>query len=173
LIPAATCGSPDATSPANDDNIAIKCGKDEDGLRVNRPSENITISDCTIGSGGGIAMGSEVSGSIATCWSNAARSPAPARRHGFKSQPSRGGVVEDIVYRDIQLNNPRQAFEFNLEWRMAPPLAPPAKVLTVVRNVRLINFAGTAQTGGVIHGLKDSPIRDSSSKTAGSLPSAA
>ena len=144
----------------NDDNIAIKCGKDEDGLRVNRPSENITISDCTIGSGGGIAMGSEVSGSIRHVLVERCTFTGTGAAARFKSQPSRGGVVEDIVYRDIQLNNPRQAFEFNLEWRMAPPLAPPAKVLTVVRNVRLINFAGTAQTGGVIHGLKDSPIRD-------------
>ena len=48
----------------NDDNIAIKCGKDADGLRVNQPSENITISDCRIGEGAGITMGSEVSGSI-------------------------------------------------------------------------------------------------------------
>src|SRR5450432_2300961 len=31
----------------------------------------------------------------------------------------------------------RQAFEFNLEWRMVPPIAPPAKVLPVVRNVKV------------------------------------
>ena len=29
-----------------DDDISIKAGKDADGLRVNRPTENITISDC-------------------------------------------------------------------------------------------------------------------------------
>ena len=142
----------------NDDDIAIKCGKDADGLRVNRPSENITISDCTIGAGGGIAMGSEVSGSIRHVLVQRCKFTGTGAAARFKSQPSRGGVIEDIVYRDIQLDNARQAFEFNLEWRMVPPLAPPAKVLTVVRNVRLINFSGTAQSGGVMHGLKDSPI---------------
>ncbi len=142
----------------NDDDIAIKCGKDADGLRVNRPSENITISDCTIGAGGGIAMGSEVSGSIRHVLVQRCKFTGTGAAARFKSQPSRGGVIEDIVYRDIQLDDARQAFEFNLEWRMVPPLAPPAKVLTVVRNVRLINFSGTAQSGGVMHGLKDSPI---------------
>jgi len=142
----------------NDDDIAIKCGKDADGLRVNRPSENITISDCVIGAGGGIAMGSEVSGSIRHVLVERCKFAGSGAAARFKSQPSRGGVIEDIVYRDIQLDNARQAFEFNLEWRMVPPIAPPAKVLTVVRNVRLINFSGTVQSGGVMHGLKDSPI---------------
>ena len=43
---------------------------------------------------------------------------------------------------------------------MVRPIAPPAKVLTVVRNVKLINITGTVKSGGVIHGLKDSPIMD-------------
>jgi exo-poly-alpha-galacturonosidase len=37
----------------NDDCISIKSGKDEDGLRVNRPSENIVIEKCTFGYGHG------------------------------------------------------------------------------------------------------------------------
>jgi polygalacturonase len=78
----------------------------------------------------------------------------------FKSQPSRGGVVEDIEYRDIHIDNARQAFVFEMAWRMVPPIAPAAKVLTAVRNVRFINFSGTAQAGGIISGLKDSPIQN-------------
>ena len=45
-----------------------------------------------------------------------------------------GGVVENITYRDLKLNNTRQAFEFNMGWRMVPPIAPAAKVLPVVKN---------------------------------------
>jgi polygalacturonase len=144
----------------NDDDIAIKSGKDADGLRVNRPSEDITISDCTIGVGGGITMGSEVSGGVRNvvverCVYNG--TDAAAR---FKSQPSRGGFVENITFRDITLNNVWQAFEFNDEWRMVPPILPPAKTLTVMRDIHLENFTGTARTGGIIHGLKDGPITD-------------
>jgi len=43
---------------------------------------------------------------------------------------------------------------------MVPPIAPPAKVLPVVRNVKIINVSGDVQSVGVIHGLADSPIRD-------------
>jgi exo-poly-alpha-galacturonosidase len=143
-----------------DDNISIKAGKDADGLRVNLPSENITISDCTFGSGGGVAMGSEVSGSIRHVLVQRCKFIGSGSAARIKSQPSRGGIIEDIVYRDIQVTDVSRVFSFELEWRMVPPLAPPAKVLTVVRNVRLINFSGTAQAGGVIQGLTGSPIRD-------------
>jgi polygalacturonase len=143
----------------NDDDIAIKCGKDADGLRVNRPSENITISDCTIGAGGGITMGSEVSGSIRHVLVQRCKFTDTGTAIRFKSQPSRGGVIEDVVYRDIELDNPRTVFVFDLEWRMVGPIAPPAKALTIVRNVQLINISGMARSAGTIHGLKGSPIQ--------------
>ena len=100
----------------NDDCISIKSGKDEDGLRVNRPSENILIEKCHFAYGhGGVAMGSETSGGIRkvevrNCIVDAGNW-APIR---FKSQPSRGGVVEDITYRNIMLKDTRKAVEFNI-----------------------------------------------------------
>jgi polygalacturonase len=143
-----------------DDDISIKAGKDTDGLRVNLPSENIIISDCTFGSGGGVAMGSEVSGSIRHVLVERCKFTGSGTAARIKSQPSRGGVIEDIVFRDIQITDVRRAVEFELEWRMVPPIAPPAKELTVVRNVRLINYSGTARSAGVLQGLKGSPIQD-------------
>jgi exo-poly-alpha-galacturonosidase len=146
----------------NDDCISIKSGKDADGLRVNRPSQRILIEKCHFGYGhGGVAMGSETSGGIRrvtvrNCVADASNW-APIR---FKSQPSRGGVVEHITYRNIQLKDTRKAVEFNMAWRMVPPLAPPAQVLPVVRHVRLINVSGTVTNAGDLHGLPDSPIRD-------------
>ena len=146
----------------NDDCISIKSGKDADGLRVNWPSEDILIEKTRFGYGhGGVAMGSETSGGIRRV--EVRNCVAEADNWGrirFKSQPSRGGGVEDITYRDMVLRNTRQAFEFNMEWRMVPPIAPPAKVLPLVRNVKLINITGTVTSGGRIHGLKDSPIEN-------------
>ncbi|GGF26783.1 glycoside hydrolase family 28 protein [Hymenobacter cavernae] len=144
----------------NDDCISIKSGKDADGLRVNRSSEDIVVEKCRFGYGhGGVAMGSETSGGIRNvevrnCVMEAGNW-APIR---FKSQPSRGGVVENITYRNIKLNDTRKVFEFNMEWRMVPPVLPPAKVLPVVRNVKIVNVSGTTTNVGDIHGLKDSPI---------------
>lgn len=144
----------------NDDCISIKSGKDEDGLRVNRPSENILIENCHFAYGhGGVAMGSETSGGIRNveirnCLIDS-QNWAPIR---FKSQPSRGGVVENITYRNIKLNNTRKAFEFNMAWRMVDP-KPAAKVLPVVRGIRIINVTGTANAVGDISGLPTSPIQ--------------
>lgn len=144
----------------NDDCISIKSGKDEDGLRVNRPAEDIVIQDCHFGYGhGGVAMGSETSGGIRNvlikdCIADAGNW-APIR---FKSQPSRGGVVENITYQNFKLVDTRKAVEFNMAWRMVPPIKPPAKVLPVVRNVRIINVSGNVNTVGDIQGLDGSPI---------------
>ncbi len=146
----------------NDDCISIKSGKDADGLRVNRPAEDIVIENSHFAYGhGGVAMGSETSGGIRNvevrnCVADSGNW-APIR---FKTQPSRGGVVENITYRDMKLHETKQAFEFNLEWRMVPPIAPPAKVLPVVRNVKIINVSGDVDFVGIIHGLADSPIQD-------------
>jgi polygalacturonase len=144
----------------NDDCISIKSGKDADGLRVNRACFDVLIEKCRFGYGhGGVAMGSETSGGIRNvlvrdCVMEAGNW-APIR---FKSQPSRGGVVENITFRGIQLNGTGKAIEFNMAWRMVPPIAPPAKVLPVVRNVRIENVTGTVTNVGDIRGLPDSPI---------------
>jgi exo-poly-alpha-galacturonosidase len=152
----------DCDIDVNDDCIAIKSGKDEDGRRVNRPAENIIVEKCQFRYGhGGVSMGSEMSGGIRqveirNCIMEA-DNWAPIR---FKSQPSRGGVVEDIIYRDLVLKDTRKAFEFNMSWRMRPPLKPPSDPLPVVRNVRIINVSGTTDNVGDMRGLKDSPIRN-------------
>jgi polygalacturonase len=145
----------------DDDCISIKSGKDADGLRVNRPAEDILIENSHFAYGqGGVAMGSEVSGSIRNVttlnclfddgnW-------APIR---FKSQPSRGGVVENITYKDIVVHGTRQAFEMNMEWRMVGPRLPDSNPLPVMRNIRIINVTGDVQSVGNIHGLPGSPIQ--------------
>ena len=146
----------------NDDCIAIKSGKDEDGRRVNRPAEDVLVEKCRFRYGhGGVSMGSEMSGGIRNVEIRncivEADNWAPIR---FKSQPSRGGVVENITYRDITLQNTRKAFEFNMAWRMVPPVKPPSDPLPIVRHVRIINVTGTVKSVGDMHGLKDSPIQD-------------
>ena len=149
----------------NDDCLSIKSGKDADGLRVNRPAEDILIENSHFGAGGsGVDMGSETSGGIRNvviqnCVMDSNNS-APIR---FKSAPSRGGLVENITYRNLVLHQTRQFVEMNLNWTnraMArlPPV-PPANPLPSFRNVRIINVSGDAQTAGTINGLPDSPIQ--------------
>ncbi len=144
----------------NDDCISIKSGKDEDGRRVNRPCEDLIIEKTRFAYGhGGAAMGSETSGGIRNvevrdCLAEAGNW-APIR---FKTQPSRGGVVENITYRNIELRDVKQAFEFDLEWNMRINVAGDVRVPPTVRNVKIINVHGTANSVGKIHGLTDSFI---------------
>jgi polygalacturonase len=150
------------TIDVNDDCISIKSGKDVDGRRVNRPCEEILIVDSHMAYGhGGVAMGSEVSGMIRNVEVRNTRIDsdnwAPIR---FKSQPTRGGLVENVVYRDIKLENTRQAFEFNLEWNVGRTPGSGVRMPTKIRNIYLINVTGTVRSGGSIHGLPDSPIEN-------------
>lgn len=144
----------------NDDCISIKSGRDEDGWRVNRPAEDILIEKCHFAYGhGGVAIGSEMSGGIRNveirdCLVDS-QNWAPIR---FKTQPSRGGVVENITYRNIKLNNTRKAFEFDMAWRMIES-KPATRALPIVRNVKIINVSGTADSVGNMSGLEGSPIQ--------------
>ena len=149
----------------NDDCISIKSGKDADGLRVNRPAEDILIENSHFGNGGsGVDMGSETSGGIRNvviqnCVMDSGNS-APIR---FKSAPSRGGMVENITYRNLTMHGVRQAIDMNMDWKnraMArQPTPPPANPLPAFRNVKIINVSGDAQSAGAINGLADSPVQ--------------
>jgi polygalacturonase len=147
---------------SNDDCISLKAGRDADGLRINKPSENIMVEKCRFGFGhAGVAIGSETSGSIRNvevrdCTASDGNQ-APIR---FKSTASRGGVVENIIYKNIEMHNVRRAFEFNLLYGGSNSNNPPAPVLVVIRNVQLINITGDAQNAGIMYGLPDSPIKD-------------
>src|SRR3954463_12124383 len=67
-------------------------------------------------------------------------------------------ALHAITYKNFRLNDTKKAVEFNMAWRMVPPIKPPAKVLPVVRNVKLINISGNVDAVGDIHGLEGSPI---------------
>ncbi len=149
------------TISVNDDCISIKSGKDEDGRRVNRPSEQILIVNTHFAEGqGGAAMGSEVSGGVhdvevRDCISDKGNW-APIR---LKTQPTRGGVVENIVYRNVQVSDVRQAFEFNLAWNMRINTVG-EQTPTTMKNVFLINVSGDARSAGAMNGLPAKPITD-------------
>jgi polygalacturonase len=146
------------TISVNDDCISIKSGKDADGRRVNRACEDVLIVNSHMAEGqGGVAMGSEVSGTIRNVevrdtlidsgnW-------APIR---FKSQDTRGGTVENVVYRNLKIANVRQVFDFNLNWTATSRSGP--RMPTSVKNIYIINLSGAATGGGSILGLPDSPV---------------
>ncbi len=143
-----------------DDCVSIKSGKNEDGRRVARPSENILIENCDFDGGGGIAMGSEISGCIRNVVVRNCRcgesNGAPVR---FKSQPSRGGLVENITFEDMTLNNSSTFITVNLIWRMVEDYKP-FSPRTQLKNIVVKNVNGKVKSVGRIIGDPDSPIAD-------------
>lgn len=101
----------------NDDNICIKSGKDADGLRVNRPAENIIIRNCvTLRGAGLITLGSETSGGMRNIEVYGLEARGTGTGIRFKSAKVRGGVMESIWFHDIKMTNVRSPFHIQLNW---------------------------------------------------------
>lgn len=101
----------------NDDNFCLKAGRDWDGLRVNRPCEYIVIRDCISRAGGGLfTCGSETSGSIRNVLAYNIKAFGTSVGLRFKSALVRGGTVENIYLRDIELTNVGTVFEATCDW---------------------------------------------------------
>ncbi|AWI10273.1 glycoside hydrolase family 28 protein [Ereboglobus luteus] len=106
-----------------DDSIAIKSGRDQDGWRVARPCENIVIRRCiAAGKLYGFAIGSEMSGGVRNVFIEDCKVLDGKRAAIYtKSNPDRGGTVENVYVRRIEVGHVNEAavrFETNYHgWR--------------------------------------------------------
>ena len=89
-----------------DDCIAIKSGKNGDGRKWNIPSENIIVRNSIMKDGhAGVAIGSEMTGGCRNVWVTDCKMDSPhlQRIIRIKSNPQRGGVVENVYARNIEV----------------------------------------------------------------------
>ena len=102
----------------NDDALCLKAGRDADGLRVNRPTENVTIRDCTVrDAAAGITAGSETSGGIRDVKVSGIRVLAAVPKGiCFKSAKTRGGTVERIDIRDMDMSGVPVPVSITANW---------------------------------------------------------
>lgn len=153
----------------DDDAICLKSGRDADGLRVNRPTENVVITNCRVGAAGGLmVIGSETSGGIRHVRVSDCRADAGCEEIvRFKTKMDRGGVVEDIIYENIVADGARAVFSFNMNalartWlpeEFRTPV-PPEQGTPVFRNITVRNLKATnCRTAGRLVGLPQSPLR--------------
>ncbi len=90
----------------NDDDICLKAGRDYDGLRVGRPTEYVVVRHNLTRRGGGLlSFGSETSGGIRNVVAYQNRGIGTNEGIRFKSAKTRGGYVEDVLIRDIKMEN--------------------------------------------------------------------
>jgi polygalacturonase len=89
-----------------DDGIVLKSGKDADGLRVNRPTEHVTITNCTVHHAhGAVVIGSETAGSIRDVVASNITAVDTQVGIRIKSRRGRGGVVEDVRFDNWTMEN--------------------------------------------------------------------
>lgn len=101
----------------NDDNICLKAGRDADGLRVNRPTENVVIRNCIAHKGGGlITCGSETSGSIRNVLAHNLKAMGTSVILQLKSATTRGGTIENIYVTRVEAENNRRVLGAEPNW---------------------------------------------------------
>jgi len=95
-----------------DDCIAIKSGRNDDGRRVGVPAENHIIRNCVMKDGhGGVVIGSEISGGCRNIFVENCKMDSPNLERGlrFKSNARRGGVVENVYMRNVEIGRVAEA----------------------------------------------------------------
>jgi polygalacturonase len=104
-----------------DDCIAIKSGRNNDGRRINVPTENVIIKNCNFKDGhGGITVGSEISGNVRNVFAEDCLMDSPDLWTAIrvKNNASRGGKLENFYYRNITIGVVSRAaieIDFNYE----------------------------------------------------------
>jgi polygalacturonase len=147
-----------------DDGIVIKSGKDADGLRVNRPTEDVAITNCTIHHAhGAVTIGSETSGSVRNIVASNMTVLDTENGARIKSARGRGGVVEDVSFDNWTMENVGEAITvtnyYLMEGETRTTQQPVSKSTPVFRNIAMSNMiVNGAKVLIDVEGLPEMPI---------------
>lgn len=143
-----------------DDCIAIKSGRNADGRRINTPCENIVIANCDMRAGhGGVVIGSEISGGVRNVFAKNCRMSSPDldRAIRIKTNSVRGGVIEHLRYRDIDVGQVRDAIVINFYYEEGDT----GDFDPIVRDIVIENLnIEDARRVFQVRGFERDPIRD-------------
>lgn len=142
--------------------MVIKSGKDKDGWRVNKPSENIIIHDVQVNSAhGAIAIGSEMSGDIRNVYVYNINIGYVDYGIRLKSMLGRGGVVEKIWMKDFKISRAiKSAIEINLKYG-TPPKDYDKKKPPIFRDITIENLiCRRTKNATTLIGLQESPLEN-------------
>ena len=141
----------DCSFSNGDDCIAVKSGRDEDGRRVNIPCENVVIQDCVFKNGhGGVTMGSETAGGIRNVFAEHCHFDSPdldmAMR--FKTNPARGGYIENIFLRDCVVKTAK--YGIHITKRYGAGVTKDGDTDPAIKNIEIRNSKFGRLTKGAI-----------------------
>ena len=131
------------TFSTGDDNIAIKSGKGQEGVRVGRPSEDILITNCTFIKGyTSIAFGSELSGGIRRVRISHCTFRQGRAALQLKSRPGRAGYLQDVTADHLEVG-PEQLLEIigNYSYNPDSQGVPGTKGLTQFSHIRITDVS--------------------------------
>ncbi len=99
-----------------DDAIAIKSGRDYDGRKVGRPSENIVVRNNILDGEDGVGLGSEMSGGIKNVYFTDNTYLKGASVFRIKANLDRGGSVERVRIRNTRIGESKYLFWFDMSY---------------------------------------------------------
>ncbi|RYE57876.1 MAG: glycoside hydrolase family 28 protein [Sphingobacteriales bacterium] len=160
----------DCVLDVGDDAICIKSGKDEEGRRRGKPTENGLIRNNLVYSGhGGFVIGSEMSGGARNIFIENCSFMGTDKGLRFKSVRGRGGLVENIYARNIFMTNiVQEAIFFDMFYfvKFATDGAREMKEVVnegtpIFRNMVFDNIVCTGANKSIfIRGLAEMPIQN-------------
>jgi polygalacturonase len=133
-----------STLNCGDDCFTMKAGRGDDGLRVNRPTENVVVRFCLAQKGhGGITLGSETAGMIKNLYLHDCVFDGTGTGIRFKTRRPRGGGGDNIVLERIRMDLTGQAITADMlgskqyvgDLAKRLPALPINKLTPVYRNV--------------------------------------
>ncbi|MDX9826373.1 MAG: glycoside hydrolase family 28 protein [Spirochaetia bacterium] len=162
----------DSVVDVGDDCVALKAGSGAQGLAEGRATRNVRIAGCSFLSGhGGVVIGSETAGGIENLDVSNCRFTGTDRGIRLKSRRGRGGLVQNLSFRNLVIENTLAPLTVNLYYECgakeseavslfsqdAQKLSP---LTPCMRNILVTNLVATGcrASAGFIVGLPESPI---------------
>jgi polygalacturonase len=142
-----------------DDAICLKSGKDADGLRVNRPTANVAITNCTVHHGhGAVVLGSETSGGFHNIVASNIVCQGTEKGVRIKSTRGRGGVIENVRFDHWTMDSVDEAINVTNYYTRGPE-EPVSQRTPVFRNIAISNMTINHSPLTInIEGLPEMPI---------------
>lgn len=157
------------TLSTGDDCFTIKSGRGIDGLRVNKPTENIVLRyNLTKIGHGGITCGSETAGMIRDVYAHDCVFEGTDVGIRFKTRRPRGGGGENLYYERIRMKTKATAIHFDMLGsstyvgsQAARSWMKPDEFTPVYRNVRIKDImVEDASYFLKVSGIPESPARN-------------
>ncbi|WP_440905034.1 glycoside hydrolase family 28 protein [Catenovulum sp. SX2] len=148
----------DCIFDTGDDCIAIKSGRNADGRRVAMPCQNIVIENCQMKAGhGGVVIGSEISGGVRNLYAQNCQMSSPdlARGIRIKTNSIRGGLLENLNYRNIEIGHVKDAVVVNFYYEEGDA----GNFIPVLKDIHIDNLkVEKAKRAFVVRGYPHTPI---------------